>query len=323
MRTGYYKRIFEAYLNKEKSHLAFWHGEPSVNENAFKEGSDEYYQKFYNKATYDCSLDDKGIPMLDYKGSIGLRYNPIAIAQYGLGNFNLYRGNTSMKKGLVNAIKAADWLVDNLQKNKNGLFMWAHEFDWEYFNILRGPWYSGLAQGQGISLLTRIYAQTRFEKYLEASQKAFVAMKTKMEDGGTLFIDDHGYWWIEEYLTDPPTHILNGFLWGLWGVYDLWKLTGDPDAEVLWINGVKTLADNAYSFDSGYWSLYDLAPLPMKNVCSFFYHKLHIVQLEVMFRLTGVDVFRELSEKWKGYLRKRWNTARAAAQKIFFKITYY
>ena len=28
--------------------------------------------------------------MLDYHGRIGPQYNPIAIAQWGLGNYNLY-----------------------------------------------------------------------------------------------------------------------------------------------------------------------------------------------------------------------------------------
>ena len=31
-----------------------------------------------------------GIPLLNYHGIIGKQYNPIAIAQYGLGNLNFY-----------------------------------------------------------------------------------------------------------------------------------------------------------------------------------------------------------------------------------------
>ena len=41
------------------------------------------------RATLDAH-DADGIPLLDYHGNIGLQYNPIAIAQWGLGNFNLF-----------------------------------------------------------------------------------------------------------------------------------------------------------------------------------------------------------------------------------------
>ena len=36
------------------------------------------------------AYDGAGVPMLDYHGAIGLQYNPIAIAQWGLGNYNRF-----------------------------------------------------------------------------------------------------------------------------------------------------------------------------------------------------------------------------------------
>lgn len=322
MRTDYYKRIFKAYLGKGKSHLTFWYDTPAVNENSFREGSDEYFQEFYGKAEYDGLMDNKGIPMLDYKGAIGPQYNPIAIAQYGLGNFNLYRKNKS-QENLERAIKAGDWLIDNLENNSQGVPVWMHKFDFEYFRTLKSPWYSGLAQGQGISLLVRIYRHTGRGEYLECAKRAFKCMMTEIKDGGTLFVDDKGYRWIEEYITEPVTHIVNGFMWGIWGVYDLWRATGDPGAETLWREGTRTLSDNIHRFDTGYWSMYDLAPLAMKNPASSFYHALHIVQLDIMWRLTGIDMFRDTYERWKGYMNSKWNKKRALAEKTLFKLVYY
>jgi hypothetical protein len=45
---------------------------------------------FEEKADYPGHYDAGGIPMLDYHGQIGLQYNPIASAQWGLGNYNLF-----------------------------------------------------------------------------------------------------------------------------------------------------------------------------------------------------------------------------------------
>ena len=45
------------------------------------------------------------------------------------------------------------------------------------------------------------------------------------------FTDEHGNLWFEEYIVSPPTHILNGFMWAAWGVYDYFLATGDPTAQ--------------------------------------------------------------------------------------------
>jgi hypothetical protein len=89
-RLDYYQRIFAAYLSPHKSHLTFWHEVPEVNEH-FRPGKlGEYYMPFNNKADYQGQYDQAGIPLLNYHGKVGLQYNPIAVAQYGLGNYNLY-----------------------------------------------------------------------------------------------------------------------------------------------------------------------------------------------------------------------------------------
>ena len=80
----YYRRIFSAYLLGGKSHLTFWHETPAANPNATANQLGEYYMLFAEKADYAGAFDSSGVPQLDYHGKIGLQYNPIAIAQYGL-----------------------------------------------------------------------------------------------------------------------------------------------------------------------------------------------------------------------------------------------
>jgi heparosan-N-sulfate-glucuronate 5-epimerase len=80
-RLSYLRRVFSAYLSGKTSQLTFWHGEPQVNEN-FEPGKlGEYYMPFFTMAVYAGYYDEQGIPMLDYRGAIGLQYNPIAMAQ--------------------------------------------------------------------------------------------------------------------------------------------------------------------------------------------------------------------------------------------------
>ncbi len=181
---------------------------------------------FSEKADYAGVHDDSGIPLLDYHGRIGPQYNPIAIAQWGLGNYNQFC-ETHDDARLRKFLSASDWLCSHLEQNRFGISVWNHHFDWEYRDTLKSPWYSGLAQGQGISLLVRAYRQTNNRAYLEAAERALQAFKISTDKGGVAFTDESGNLWFEEYIVTPPTHILNGFMWAAWGVYDYFLATGD------------------------------------------------------------------------------------------------
>src|SRR5689334_6568046 len=87
---NYYRRVFRAYLLPGNSQLTFWHDSVELNRSASSAILGEYYMNFAEKAHYAGQCDSAGIPMLNYHGSIGLQYNPIAIAQWGLGNFNIF-----------------------------------------------------------------------------------------------------------------------------------------------------------------------------------------------------------------------------------------
>jgi hypothetical protein len=337
-RWHYYRRIFGAYLfpglGSGRSQLTFWHETPEINPRATPDRLGEYYMLFRDKADYAGHYDAAGIPMLDYHGVIGLQYNPIAIAQWGLANYNHFCA-TGDETRWQKTLKAADWLTANLEQNSHGLCVWNHHFDWEYRNTLKAPWYSGLAQGQGVSLLLRAHAHahSHFEdgkyqyQYQRAAEKAFVALTRPIAEGGVLFEDasedNEKDLWIEEYLVDPPTHILNGFMWALWGVFDYWLARSDAPAKDIFDRGVETLIHNLDRFDTGYWSLYEQSGTRLKMLASPFYHRLHIVQLRVLSKLTADARFAAVAKRWDGYAQHRGNRTRALIEKSIFKLLRY
>jgi len=321
-RLQYYRRIFSAYLGPGKSQLTFWHETPTANPRLVSNRLGEYYMLFAEKADYTGIHDDAGIPMLDYRGKVGPQYNPIAIAQWGLANFNRYvsaRDATAEKKFL----SASDWLRDNLERNSANIPVWQHHFDWDYRDTLRAPWYSGLAQGQGISLLLRAAAASGKNDYLDAARSAFESLSRTSAEGGVLFVDEFQDVWIEEYIVTPPTHILNGFIWALWGVYDYSLTFPTSQARDLFNRCVETLTKNLARYDNGFWSLYEQSGTRLPMVASRFYHQLHIVQLRVMHQLTNLAVFAQTADRWEEYSRNRLNRARALAHKSIFKLCYY
>jgi len=321
-RLNYLSRIGAAYCLPGRSQLSFWHETPALHPDIDSTTLGPYYMTFASKADYLGPFDAEGVPQLNYRGKLGLQYNPIAIAQYALGNYNRYLENKdAARRGKF--LHIADWLVNHLEKNLAGLSVWNHHFNWEYRSPLVAPWYSGLAQGQGISVLVRAHKDTGESRYLDAARLAFQTFLHPIEKGGVVLPDGKGRAWIEEYLVSPPTHILNGFFWAVWGVHDFYLTTGDPAAKKVWNESVSTLVDALPTYDTGYWSLYEHSGTWLQMVASPFYHALHIVQLRVMHQLTGAAVFAETADRWDGYRRSIFRRSRAWVQKAIFKLLYY
>ncbi len=321
-RINYFRRIFRVYLTKNKGYLSFWHEKPEISSEINPNDLGCYYQTFFDKAHYQGPKDENGVILFDYFFDIGLKYNPLAIAQYGLGHFNLYLV-TKKKVHLEIAQRQADWLLLNLEPNDFGLMVWKHHFPWHYKQWLKPGWYSAHAQGCGISLLLRIYKETKDEKYLLAAEKAFEVLDTEIKKGGVKFIDEENNVWLEEYLLEPPTHVLNGFFWALWGVWDYYLFTHDERAKKLWFDCLKTLKNKLFLYDAGFWSLYDLSQQKLKMLASPFYHSLHIVQLEITYLLSQEKIFKAYATKFLSYQKNNFCRLRALIYKIIFKLVYF
>lgn len=321
-RLNYYRRVCRAYLLPGQSQLSFWHDSTELNRNAPIHSLGEYYMTFAEKAAFGGHYDEQGIPMLNYRGRIGLQHNPIAAAQWGLGNYNLFR-RSGREDCYSKFLLASDWLCERLEQNARGVHVWNHNFDWEYRQTLKAPWYSGLAQGQGVSLLVRAHAETGDAKYLNAATLAFGSFLVNTAAGGVSVTDNQGNIWFEEYVVSEPTHILNGFIWAAWGVYDYFLATGSREAVNLFASAITTLRANLDRYDLGFWSLYEQSGTLLPMIASPFYHRLHVAQLRAMHRITADELFARYADRWENYSRSLSKRIRALCYKGAFKLCYY
>lgn len=319
---NYWRRIFKVYFSKSPSYLTFWHEKPAVSEGITPRDLGPYYMTFFDKANYAGPKDSSGVVLFDYYFDIGRQYNPLAVAQYGLGHYNLYL-KTGDKKHLEIAKVQADWLVKNLESNDFGIPVWKHKFRWHYKRYLAPGWYSAHSQGTGISLLARLYKETGDKEYFEAARKAFAPLNTEIKNGGVKYVDGDRNVWLEEYIIDLPTHILNGFLWALWGVWDYYLLTEDKTAFKLFNDCLKNLKANLSRYDLGFWSLYDLSRQALRMIASHFYHSLHVVQLKATGILAGDNFFDFYAKKWAGYQKNFFYRFISLIYKALFKLIYF
>lgn len=226
-------------------------------------------------------------------------YHPNQLANTGLYYFDSYR-KTNNNEYLVRAEKHAKKLIEKSQEIDGALYF-PYEFDFKLHDlkddVLRAPWYSGMAQGEALSLFVRLYQETNQKEYLAAAQKTFKSFSRLGEKNNpwTVYVDSAGYYWIEEYPEESPDHTLNGFIFGLYGVYDYYELTKDRQAKEISEAALTTLKHYLTEFrKEGGVSYYCLKHQKQDKK----YHQTHIEQLNMLYKTTGDEYFKSMADNF-------------------------
>ena len=277
-----------------------------------------YYFNWTGIEAFHYNFDTRGIPRVDYGGKIGLRYNPITTAQYGLYRLHCF-DEKDEEQDLQAAVQCADWLVENLQES-GSVHAWIYDFDLNWYGP-KAPWISGMAQGEGISLLLRINQLLGKQEYLDTAKRAFQPFTVGVADGGVRDYLSEETIIFEEFPTEPPSHVLNGHIFALLGVYDYGMAFEDPEAQKLFQDACIGLAKNLFRWDCGFWCLYDLHPT--HRLASRMYMKVHIQLLNILYDLSNQTEFQQTAIRWNNYLRNPAFQARWAGTKVIEKIRLF
>jgi hypothetical protein len=262
--------------------------------------TDDFYfsESIADSLFYQYSLTDSaGILMKEYNGEIF--YNPVQIAQRALFFLSTYQ--------ITNDIIYLDWAekyalkLIELSDRINQSLMFPYEFDFPLHGyndfVMKAPWYSGMAQGQVLSLFSKLFSITNDNRYMEYSQQTFNSFFIEFDgfnndNNWISAIDSAGYLWIEEYPFSPVNFTLNGFLFSIIGVHDFYKIKPEKDVYDL-LNAVLTTAK------------YNLPKFRSVNDISYYciahkvqakkYHFIHIEQIDYLYKMTNDDEFKNQS----------------------------
>lgn len=261
-----------------------------------------YYNDLTEKVLRDEKHDSLEIPKFKLENGEVVVF-PIAVFQYGLGSYDLYL----IKKNELYKDKfrlMVDWAVNN--QDESGAWN-------NFFYIYPDAPYSAMAQGEGASLLIRAYKEFGDDKYLVRAKKAIEFMLKSLETGGTTLYKGNDIFF-QEFIHKPT--VLNGWIFALFGIYDLVKISGDERLKQILRKTLTSLESNLSKFDNGYWSMYNTDGM----ITSPFYHDLHIAQVSVLYDLFEVETFKIYAERWKGYKNKSINRKHAFVKKALQKL---
>jgi hypothetical protein len=228
--------------------------------------------------------DPSGIP---YKVVNGKNYySPGNIASDGIRFVDAYvrTGNSAyLDRARVRAAKLVEIGIP-----RSGALYLPYGFNYP-FERLTAPWVSAYSQGLALSFFSRLYRVTGEYGYALTARAVFIAFRLL---GPTL-----RHWvayvsatdlWLEEYPSATPTHVLNGFNFALFGLYDYERLTRDPAATQFLQGGLATMRRRAAAYRvPGGISYYDLVHRTQHE----HYHAVHIWQFADLAAISGETWF--------------------------------
>ncbi|MFE2579008.1 D-glucuronyl C5-epimerase family protein [Streptomyces sp. NPDC059378] len=210
-----------------------------------------------NLASGDYHLNADGVYM-KYMAD-GTSYDhPVGQIQFGLGCIAGYRVETDPARKAVFLDRAraqADRLIAKRVETR-GAWYFPYPFDFTHAEhsgvVYKAPWYSGMAQGEAISLFAQLAA---LEDGLDAEQRALYrtaadgafASLLRADNAGPWVVnkDRAGYLWIQEYpfkAAGTGDYTYNGMIFALFGVWDYHQLTGSELAAQLYDGACTTMA---------------------------------------------------------------------------------
>ncbi len=240
-------------------------------------------------------VDGDGIVMTKYKGE--LYYQPVNMCHRAFEIVAAYR-----KTGDSTYLNLAQRHIERLIKESieyDGAIYYTYAMDHKVHSMdrapLNAPWHSGMAQGEILGLMTRMFWATGDSSYIDYAQKTFKSFLRPRGDckPWTVFVDSLGCYWIEEYPTEPPSMTLNGFIYGFFGVYDYYLLTGSDEVKKVLTDCLSTLKNYIPCYRRpGQASFYGLQFRHWSQP----YHGVHVKQLRQLYKITNDEFFKQWAD---------------------------
>ena len=168
-----------------------------------------------------------------------------------------------------------------------------YKFDLNLYCGLPQPWVSGFAQGQilsGLCYLYKYFNDTKALKIAEEIWSSFIQYRArKTENFWITEIDHNGYFWIEEYplKNDPQPKVLNGHIWGIYGLYNYYQIKLDISSKQLLQGAITSI----HHYVNKYRRQNKINYYDLRTFKPDYYPERTVYQQRDLFTITGEEYF--------------------------------
>jgi hypothetical protein len=242
----------------------------------------------------DGPQDENGVPMRIFTRDKRLAYNPTVLGQQGMKRLDAWvRTDKPVHLRRARAIarvldetavvgSARRWQPHWYERGRQGL---------------GAAWVNANSHGLVLSFLSRFYALrggTERRAAIDALATAYDRRRRHVRWFAT--VTPGRSLWFEHWPDGRQKHVLNAHLNALFGLYDYWRVTGSPEAELYLQGATRTVRDELHRFRRpGRLSRYGLSD----HVASLHYHHTHIRQLRALARMTGDGWFARQAKRFE------------------------
>jgi heparosan-N-sulfate-glucuronate 5-epimerase len=239
------------------------------------------------------------------------RLEPAGVAQLALGWWERYLAG---EPDALGEFFTTCTLLERRGSQSGPELLWEYDMPVPKYRLIP-PWCSALAQAQAASVFVRAHLASGDDRFGELALRAIAPILPGSVSGLLTVTRDGPV--PEESPSSQPSLILNGWIYALWGLWEVALALGDEKSRSLFEESAACLLRIIGSYDVGWWSRYSLYPHRLPDLAKPFYHRLHVSQLEVTARLVGDAQLRETARRWAAYDTAPRRLA-AIAQKALF-----
>jgi hypothetical protein len=253
----------------------------------------EYHDLSLWESDPKIMFDDTGTLSYAYGGAIGRQVNPVTASQYALVCYDLHQrtGETVYRDKFLRQVASLERYAIPVGEAVH----FRYAFDLDRYE-LKKPWISGLAQAQAASVFLRAYALSGEQRYVELARRSLVPTTIPSTEGGVAARTPEGYDWVEEYPSQPPSLVLNGFVYAIIGALEYQKIDPAYAHAALTARWIDALKHSLQHYEQDQWLLYDRY-LPRKVSANYMGHQ--ILQMYQLYDLTHDRWFLETARRWE------------------------
>ncbi len=251
--------------------------------------------------------DENGVMLTGPEG----HYHAIRISQFALHLHERWcvKNDEAAREDFL---KQAIWLRDN-QETQPIAGMYRFNFPWPKYGA-RAGWVSAMAQGEAISTLLRAEHVSPGKGFADAAWRAAEPFRYDIPSGGVVWRNGSNIFFEEVANVNAP-HILNGCIFALWGLWELWVSSPQAWQGELVERCVETLRRWLPLYDTGWWTLYSLMrnPTGRSHLATLKYHAFHIAQMKILGAMFDEPDFTKAADRWTSYIDERSSRGRLLA----------
>jgi len=249
--------------------------------------------------------DALGVPM--YRIGAKLYNHPVRQAQDGILALESYR-ISKQTKYLDQARLDAKRLLDQRVERGGGYFF-PYPFNFALHgavaDMIHAPWYSGMAQGQALSLFSRLADATGDAVWRSAADGAFNSLllppvPARPSLPFVSWVDSERHLWIDEYAQLPLSktdRTFNGHIFATFGVWDYYRTSHDKRAAQLFRGALSNVRFHTnLDWRTKSWiSSYCVT----HRTFDAKYHRIHTGQLALLHSITGRSDWAVWSDQFR------------------------